>query len=107
MRYEIRHDGFACMAADHIQREVITKPLTFTGSTLHLNFETSAFGSIYVDVLNEDGQPISPTSFEVYGNSLDRPVRFQDGTDFAPFANQPVRLRFKMLEAKLYSMWLT
>ena len=107
MRYEIRHDGFACMAADHIQREVITKPLTFTGSTLHLNFETSAFGSIYVDVLNEDGQPISPTSFEVYGNSLDRPIRFQDGTDFAPFANQPVRLRFKMLEAKLYSMWLT
>lgn len=106
-RHEIRKDGFACLMADHIQREIITKPLTFSGSILHLNFETSAFGSIYVDVLNEDGSPISPGSFEIYGNSLDRPIRFPDGTDFAPFAGQTVRLRFKLLEAKLYSLWFT
>lgn len=107
MRYEIRKDGFACMMADHTEKEIVTKPLIFSGSTLHLNFETTAFGSVYVDVLDESGQPLSPVSFEVYGNSLDRPVTFADGTDFTPYSNQPVRLRFKLQQAKLYSMWFT
>ncbi len=115
-RYEIRKDGFACMAADAAERVIVTKPLIFTGSNLHLNFETSAAGSIYVEVLTPEGEPLSPVSVEVYGNSIDRSVCFATGpnidetttaptTDFAAFAGQPVCLRFKLREAKLYSLW--
>ena len=108
VRYEIRKDGFGCVLAGGKEREVITKPLIFEGSVLHLNFETSAAGHIYVDVLDAEGNPISDKkSFEVYGNNIDRKVWFADDTDFAEFAGKPVRLRFTMQEAKMYSMWFT
>jgi len=79
--------------------------LTFTGSKLHLNFSTSAYGYIFVDLLDADGNEIpGKTSFEVYGDTVDRAVFFADGSDFAQFAGKPVRLRFRMRDAKLYSM---
>ena len=121
-RYEIRKDGFACMTAGAAQQEILTKPLTFTGSTLHLNVQTTAAGSVYVEVLTPEEEPLTPPSVEVYGNSIDRIVHFvaacdtataqnPDDTnteiDLSAYAGQPVRLRFKLREAKLYSMWFT
>ena len=128
-RYEIRKDGFACMAAGAAQQEILTKPFTFTGSTLHLNVQTTAAGSVYVEVLTPEGKPLTPPSVEVYGNSIDRPVHFvaahdnrsaQHNTDEIPnnhsqsteidlsaYADQPIRLRFKLREARLYSLWFT
>ena len=102
--YEIRKDGFACYMAGGEEAVLVTKPLEFSGKDLHLNFETSAYGYIYVDVLDEAGNPISGESFEIYGNTIDRKISFADGTDFSAFANKPVRLRFRMRDAKLYSM---
>ena len=103
--YEIRKDGFACYMADGTERTLVTKPLVFNGKDLHLNFSTSAFGYIFVDVLDEEGNELSKKqSFEIYGNTIDRKVCFADGTDFAEFANKPVRLRFRMREAKLFAL---
>lgn len=103
-RYEIRKDGFACMMADGDERVLVTKPLTFEGSILHLNFETAAYGYIYVDVLDVDGNPIGDKkSFEIYGNNIDRKICFADNSDFSEFAGKPVRLRFTMCDAKVYS----
>ena len=103
-RYEIRKDGFACYMAGEKEEVLVTKPLTFTGSKLHLNFASSAFGYLYVDVLDEDGAPISGRSFEIFGDTIDREVTFADGSDFSAFAGKPVRLRFTMRDTKLYSM---
>ena len=106
VRYEIRKDGFGCRMTGGREAVAVTQPLTFEGSVLHLNFETSAAGYIYVDVLDAEGNPLSEKkSFEVYGNNIDRKVWFADDTDFGEFAGKPVRLRFTMQEAKLYSMW--
>ena len=109
-RYEIRKDGFACMMADGAERVLITKPITFDGSIMHLNFETSAYGYIYVEVLDEEGNPLSPASeahmsFEIYGNHIDRKIWFADGSDFAAYAGQPVRLRFTLCDAKIYAFF--
>ena len=104
-RYVIRKDGFACYMAGGKEAVLVTKPLTFTGSKLHLNFATSAYGSIYVEVLDTEGNPLSQKSFEIFGDTIDREVFFADGTDFAPFAGQPVRLRFTMLDAKIFSLY--
>jgi len=103
-RFEIRKDGFACYMAGGREAVLVTKPLTFSGTKLHLNMATSAFGYIYVDVLDEAGNVISPRSFEVFGDHIDRSVFFEDGSDFAPFAGKTVRLRFTMRDAKLFSV---
>lgn len=103
-RYEIRKDGFACIMAGGDEKVVITKPLVFEGSELHLNFSGSAYGYMYVDVLDENCNPISPESYEIYGDTIDRTVIFPDGSDFSAFAGKTVRLRFRMRDTKLYSM---
>jgi hypothetical protein len=103
-QYKIRKDGFGCYMAGGEEKVLVTKPLVFEGSTLHLNFATSAFGHIYVDVLDEAGNPISDKSFEIFGDNIDRAVVFEDGSDFSSFAGKPVRLRFQMLDAKIFSM---
>lgn len=103
-RYAIRKDGFGCYMAGGKEEVLVTKPLIFAGNCLHLNFASSAFGYIYVDVLDEEGTVISGKSFEIFGNTLDREIRFDDGSDFSQFAGKPVRLRFTMRDAKLFSL---
>ena len=105
-RWKIRKDGFAYYTADDNGAVLVTKPIIFNGSKLHLNFETSAAGNIYIDLLDADGNELEgKTSFEMFGNSLDRPVFFEDGSDFSEYEGKPVRLRFRMKDAKLYSMY--
>ncbi len=107
-RYEIRRDGLGCIMADGEERVVVTKPLLFEGTVLHLNFESSACGYIRTEVLDADGSALPETyptkCFEVYGNSVDRSVYFENGTYFLGYMGRPVRLRFTLCEAKLYSM---
>lgn len=107
-RYEIRKDGFACWMADGEERVLVTKPMIFNGDDLHLNFSTSAAGHIYVDVLDEFGDPIDgASSFEIFGDTIDRTIYLETGERFGKYSDTPIRLRFRMLEAKLYSLWLS
>ena len=102
--FEIRKDGFACYHAGGDEKTLVTKPVVFKGSGLSLNFSTSAYGYIYVDVLDADGIPLSQSpGVEIYGNSIDRRAYFEDGSDFAAFEGKAVRLRFRMRDASLYS----
>lgn len=103
-RYEIRKDGFACIMAGGEEKTVVTKPLIFEGSELHINFSGSAYGYLYVDVLDKEGNPISPESYEIYGDTIDRIVLFPNGSDFSPYSGKPVRLRFRMLDTRLFSI---
>ncbi|MBR5869589.1 MAG: hypothetical protein IKZ09_01010 [Clostridia bacterium] len=104
-QYTIRKDGYACLEADMEERYVVTKPFVFEGSALHLNFSTSAAGYIYVDVLDENGEALSDgESFEVFGDTTDREVRFAGGKDFAAYEGKVIRLRFRMFDARLYAL---
>ena len=104
-RYEIRKDGFACCMAGGDETNLVTKPLIYDGGELRLNFATSAYGYIYVSVLDEDGSALSGgESVEVFGDNIDRRVFFRGGTDLSAFAGRPVRLKFRMRDAKLFSM---
>lgn len=105
LMYKVRKDGFACHRADANERVLVTKPISFCGDTLHINFETSAYGYIIVELLDKDGNEIpGKRSFELFGNNIDRKVRFEDGSGFGEFAGKDVRLRFRMRDAKLYSI---
>ena len=105
VRYEIRKDGFACYMADCRERTLVTKPIVFDGKELHINFETSGMGYIYISILDEDYNEISNgESFRVFGNNIDRKIAFNDSYDLSAFQGKNIRIKFRMMEAKLYSM---
>jgi len=98
-RYSIRQDGFISRGAGYAGAQVVTKPVTFEGGRLHLNFSTSAAGWIRVAVCAR-GETLR--SCELFGDSLDRVVSF-DG-DLAALAGKEVTLEFTLCDADLYSM---
>jgi len=107
-RYSIRRDGFASLRAGAQRGEWTTRPLTFTGKQLQLNYSTSAAGSIQVEVQNEAGVPLPGFELEqskvLFGDELDAIVCWKNGNDLSALQNQPVRFRFVMRDADLYAV---
>ncbi len=107
-RYRLRLDGFASMHAPYEGGEFVTKPFTYTGKRLTLNFATSAAGDIRVELQDARGQPIPGFSMadnvEIIGNEINRTVRWHSGDDVSAWAGRPVRLRFAMKDADLYAL---
>jgi hypothetical protein len=107
-RYALRLDGFAAAVAPYSGGELVTKPLTFKGSRLALNFATSAAGGVRVEIQDAAGKPIPgftrADSLETIGNEIDRVVRWKSGTSISDLAGRSVRLRFVLKDARLYAM---
>ena len=106
-RYTLRIDGFVSAHAKHDGGELITKPLTFQGKRLSLNFATSAPGYVKVELLDAAGKPI-PGFTEadadiLYGDSLDRTASWKGNRDVSPLAGKPIRMRLVLDEADVYS----
>lgn len=106
-RYSLRLDGFASVHADYDGGEMTTRPLTFRGSRLLLNFSTSAAGGVRVEVQGPDGTPIPGFALadctELIGNEIERAVTFAGG-DLGGLAGRPIRLRFAMKDADLFAL---
>lgn len=107
-RYSLRLDGFAAVSAPYTGGELLTKPLTFTGKELTVNFATSAAGGIRVEVQDASGKPVPgftlADAVETIGNEIDRVVHWKSGRDVSQLAGQPVRLRFVMKDARLFAL---
>lgn len=106
-RYVLRTDGFISVHAGAAEGELITKPLTFSGNKLHLNFSTSAAGGIRVELQKPNGTAVPGFSavdcLPVYGDEIDRIVRWRGNKDLSSLVGQPLRLRFVMTECDLYA----
>jgi hypothetical protein len=87
---------------------MVTKPLTFAGKELELNFATSAAGSVGVELQDAAGQPISgftlADNLPTIGNELDRAVQWKGGSDVSRLAGQPIRLRLVLKDADVYAL---
>ncbi|WP_235935276.1 glycoside hydrolase family protein [Candidatus Laterigemmans baculatus] len=107
-RYSLRLDGFASAQAPYEGGELITKPLTFSGDRLLLNFATSAAGGIRVEIQDASGKPLPGYSLddavELIGNEIEREVRWNGGAEVGKIADQPVRLRFVFNDADIYAL---
>jgi hypothetical protein len=57
-RYSLRLDGFACVRAPYAGGELTTRPFTFTGKSLRVNFATSAAGGIRAELQDVAGNSI-------------------------------------------------
>ena len=107
-RYSLRLDGFASVRAGHKGGELLTKPITFAGEKLFLNFATSAAGNIRVEVQDgATGQPIPGFSLvdcsQTIGNEIERAVRWKSDPKLSDLAGKPVRLRIALHDADLFA----
>ena len=103
----LRTDGFVSVNAPYQGGEILTKPRLFKGSRLIVNYSTSAAGGLRVEILDAEGKPLSghslANSVELYGDKIDQVVSWDKGPEVGKLAGQPIRLRFLIKDADLYS----
>ena len=107
-RYSLRIDGFTSIHAPYEGGSFTTKPFAFTGKKLLLNFATSAPGFIKVEIQDANGEPIAgyclKDAKELIGNYIEHPAAWGNGTDVSSLSGRPIRLKFVMKDANLYSL---
>ena len=108
VRFVLRTDGFASVNAPSAGGEMRTKPLIFAGAALLLNSSTSAAGSIRVEIQDVNGGPLPGFALEdcveMIGDGIEQTVAWKQGGDVRSLAGRPVRLRFVMKDADLFSL---
>lgn len=108
VRYTLRTDGFVSVNAPYRGGELLTRPVTFTGNRLEVNFSTGASGGVRVEIQRADGRPVPgftlADAVEQVGDEIGRVVSWKGGADVSALAGSTVRLRFVMADADLYAL---
>ena len=106
-RYTLRTDGFVSVNSGFRGGEFTTRPFTFTGRELELNYSTSAVGSFKVEIQDADGHALPGFGVddfpEKFGDEIDGKVSWNGGGDVSALAGKPVRLRFVLKDANIYA----
>lgn len=106
-RLTLRIDGFASLHADYAGGEMTTKPFTFTGKALHLNLATGAAGSVAVEIQDAEGKPLPGFTLAdckaISYDDIDRVISWKTGSDVSALAGKPVRLRWVLKDADVFS----
>ena len=105
----LRRDGFAGMVADG-RGELVTRPVKFSGAHLFVNAD-ARFGEVAAEVLDEKGEPypgysVADCKALARKDSAKHALTWTGG-DLSRFAGKPVRFRFKMKVATLFSFWVS
>ena len=107
-RLTLRLDGFSSVRAPYQGGEMLTRPLVFSGNRLVINYATSAAGNLRVEIQDIEGKPFPGFSLsecrEIIGDEIERLVRWEGRQDLSRLSGKPIRLRFVMKDADLYSM---
>ena len=105
-RYSLRTDGFVSVHAGYAGGAFTTRPFTFEGQELELNYSTSAVGSVSVALETASGEAIAGLGLDecgdMYGDEIEGVVAWANDNAGA-LAGQPVRLRFALKDADLYA----
>lgn len=102
VRYTVRLDGFYSWHANGSGGSILTHPVVFRGSSMEINFATSSLGGVRILLCDEDGCPMEGyDSGILFGDSTARPVEFEKPAD--ALNGVPVRIRFELTDADLYS----
>ncbi len=107
-RYSLGLDRFASLHAGYAGGEALTKPLTFAGSRLLLNYSTSAPGGVRIEIQDAAGRAIPgfslDESVETIGDQIERAARWKGSPDLARLAGRPVRLRLALKDADVFAL---
>jgi hypothetical protein len=107
-RYVLRIDGFTSLHADYAGGEMISRVFTFSGRELSINYSTSAAGMMCVEIQSPEGQALPnyrlADCMPLVGDEIESVVRWRHGTDVSHLSGKPVRLRYVLQDADLFSM---
>jgi hypothetical protein len=107
MRYSLRLDGFASVHAPLAGGELVTKPFSFTGSDIEINYATSAAGGLRVEIQDSEGSPMEGYRLDdcpvIFGDQTARTVAWKKGGDLDALSGKTIRLRFVLKDGDLYS----
>lgn len=99
-RYTLRLDGFISLYAPSKERLLVTKPFTFEGDNLYVNFSSAARGYLYFTLISNEKRY---ESTETFGNTVDRRIVFEEGV-VSSLSGKEVTLEVRMKDADLYSI---
>jgi hypothetical protein len=106
----LRVDGFVSVNATNKKAELITKPLYLSGDNLEVNVNAEK-GELRVGVLDEDCNPLPGLSINdcnpISGDCINAQVNWKNGAGQGKINDLPVRLKFEITNADLYSFWTT
>jgi len=104
---KLRLDGWVSVDAGDEPGTLTTKPLRFTGAELLVNAAVEEGGWLGVEVLDAAAQPLSGLALadcrRFRGDSVRHKVESQNSSHLSHLESTPVRLRFHLQKAKLYS----
>jgi hypothetical protein len=107
-RGTLRTDGFASLCSPAAGGEAVTRPITFKGNSLVLNCSTSAAGAIRVEFQDTSGRPVPGLALgdcsPIFGDDIEREVRWSGSKDLKGLEGRPVRLRFSLADADVFSL---
>ncbi|MBI3863774.1 MAG: hypothetical protein HY290_17945 [Planctomycetia bacterium] len=102
----LRLDGFVSVNAGDETASLTTKPIVFFGDTLVVN-ANAAGGALSVEALDVEGKPIdgftAPDCQTISTDSVRHVVTWKNDADCHLLQARPIRLRFHLKNAKLYS----
>lgn len=108
-----KRDRFASLETSDLDPgpcRLVTKPFTVRHSRLFLNAGTWNRGSIRVEALTRDWQPIEGFTEQqarsIQGDALNHPVRWNANRDVSKLLGKEIRLKFYMTRARLHAMTL-
>ena len=103
----LRLDGWVSMDAGSEEGALTTRPLVFEGKKKLLINAQAAEGSVAVEILDRAGKPLpnfaKSDCATFSGDSIRHTVDWNGQADLSRLAGKPVRLRFYLQDAKLFS----
>lgn len=109
-----KRDRFASLESNDKEAapcRMVTRPFTVRHPKLFLNAATWMKGSIRVEALTRDWQPIAgfteAQARDIQGDALDHPVRWTENSDLGKLLGKEIRLKFYMTRARLHAMTLS
>lgn len=101
VKYTIRLDGFVSLHAGGKECTVLTKEFIYDGDAMFANIATSARGHAYFTLKSKDE---AYTSVEVFGNSTEKRIRFEDDEVVKRLRGKTVTLEIELFDADLYAI---
>ncbi len=106
-RHTLRMDGFVSIHSGSEEGEIMTRDIIFEGEELLVNYSTSAAGWIRAEILDTNSDPIPGFELrrceEIYGDELEGLVTWDGDGDLSELSCRPIKLRFKLRDADIYS----
>ncbi|MBB74727.1 MAG: hypothetical protein CMJ75_09460 [Planctomycetaceae bacterium] len=106
-RFVFRKDGLVSLSAN--QGSATTHAIRFVGKELVLNYRTrKRGGSIRVEVQDASGRPLQGLALAdccpLVGDQIEQQVIWERDTQLSRWAGKPIRLRFVVQDADLFSL---